>query len=99
MIDGLEQHWTFNNAEIAFVLVGAMAFDKDPMSFVQFLLLIALGVVFTLLWVWVDPALAVVLGIVSIGTVVVVVLRFRPRWIKALWAWCIDVGQNSRFIP
>ena len=76
-----------------------MAFDKDPMSFVQFLLLIALGVVFTLLWVWVDPALAVVLGIVSIGTVVVVVLRFRPRWIKALWAWCIDVGQNSRFIP
>ena len=76
-----------------------MAFDKDPMTFGQFLLLIALGVVFTLLWVWVDPALAVVLGIVSIGTVVVVVLRFRPRWIKALWAWCIDVGQNSRFIP
>ena len=76
-----------------------MAFDKDPMSFVQFLLLIALGVVFALLWVWVDPALAVVLGVVSIGTVVVVVLRFRPRWIKAFWAWCIDVGQNSRFLP
>ena len=76
-----------------------MAYDKDPMTFGQFMLLLALGVVFALLWVWIDPALAVVLGIVSIGTVVVVVLRFRPRWIKAFWAWCIDVGQNSRFIP
>ena len=75
-----------------------MAYDKDPMTFGQFMLLLALGVVFALLWVWIDPALAVVLGIVSIGTVVVVVLRFRPRWIKAFWAWCIDVGQNSRFI-
>ena len=76
-----------------------MVFDKDPMTFGQFLLLIALGVLFALLWVWVDPALAVVLGIGSIGTVVVVVCRFRPRWIKAFWAWCIDVGQNSRFLP
>ena len=76
-----------------------MVFDKDPMTFGHFLLLVALGVVFALLWVWVDPALAVVLGIGSIGTVVVVVRRFRPRWIKAFWAWCIDVGQNSRFLP
>ena len=76
-----------------------MAFDKDPMTFGQFLLLIGLGVVFALLWFWVDPALAVVLGIGSIGTVLVVVLRFRPRWIKAFWAWCIDVGQNTRFLP
>ena len=76
-----------------------MAYDKDPMTFGQFMLLLALGVVFALLWVWIDPTLAVVLGIVSIGTVVVVVLRFRPRWIKAFWAWCIDIGQNSRFIP
>ena len=76
-----------------------MAFDKDPMTFGQFLLLIGLGVVSALLWVWVDPALAVVLGIGSIGTVLVVVLRFRPRWIKAFWAWCIDVGQNTRFLP
>ena len=76
-----------------------MAFDKDPMTVGQFLLLIGLGVVSALLWVWVDPALAVVLGIGSIGTVLVVVLRFRPRWIKAFWAWCIDVGQNTRFLP
>ena len=76
-----------------------MAYDKDPMTFGQFMLVLALGVMFALLWVWIDPALAVVLGIVSIGTVVVVVLRFRPRWIKAFWTWCIDVGQNSRFIP
>ena len=76
-----------------------MAFDKDPMTVGQFLLLIGLGVVSALLWVWVDPALALVLGIGSIGTVLVVVLRFRPRWIKAFWAWCIDVGQNTRFLP
>ena len=76
-----------------------MAYDKDQMTFGQFMLLLALGGVLALLWVWIDPALAVVLGIVSIGTVVVVVLRFRPRWIKAFWAWCIDIGQNSRFIP
>ena len=76
-----------------------MAFDKDPMTFGHFLLLIGLGVVVALLWVWVDPALAVVLGIGSIGTVLVVVLRFRPRWIKAFWAWCIDVGQNTSFLP
>ena len=76
-----------------------MAFDKDPMTVGQFLLLIGLGVVSALLWVWVDPALALVLGIGSIGTVLVVVLRFRPRWIKAFWAWCIDVGQNIRFLP
>jgi len=76
-----------------------MAYDKDPMTFGQFLLVIAVGVVVALLWVWVDPALAVVLGIGSIGTVLVVVLRFRPRWIKAFWAWCIDVGQNTRFLP
>ena len=76
-----------------------MAFDKDPMTVGQFLLLIGLGVVSALLWVWVDPALAVVLGIGSTASVVVVVLRLRPRWIKAFWAWCIDVGQNSRFLP
>ena len=76
-----------------------MAYDKDQMTFGQFMLLLALGGVLALLWVWIDPALAVVLGIVSIGTVVVVVLRFRPRWIKAFWAWCIDVGQNLRPRP
>ena len=76
-----------------------MAYDKDPMTFGQFLLVIAVGVVVALLWVWVDPAMAVVLGIGSIASVVVVVLCLRPRWIKAFWAWCIDVGQNSRFLP
>ena len=76
-----------------------MIYDKDPMTLGQFLLLIALGVAIALIWVWVDPTVAMVLGIGSIGTVLVVVLRFRPRWIKAFWAWCIEVGQNSRFIP
>ena len=55
-----------------------MAYDKDRMTFGQFLLLLGLGVVSALLWVWVDPALAVVLGIVSIGTASGGSLSFDP---------------------
>ena len=73
--------------------------DNDPITLGQFLLLIAIGVVVALICVWVGPAPAVVLGIGFLGAVLVLVLRFRPRWIKAFWAWCIDIGQNSRFLP
>lgn len=59
-----------------------------------FLELIALGVVFTLIWAWIDPALAIVLGVGAIGTWLVVGIRFRPRWIKAFWAWCIGFRQD-----
>ena len=67
------------------------------MSLDAFLLLIALGVVFALIWVWIDPALALILCIGTVGILLVVGMCFRPRWIKAFWAWCIEVGQNSRF--
>ena len=73
--------------------------DKDPMTLVEFLLLISLGVVFALICVWIGPVLAVVLSPGSAGIVLVLVRRFRPRWIKAFWAWCIDVGQNLRPRP
>ena len=73
--------------------------DKDPMTLVQFLLLIALGVVFALICAWIGPVLAFVLSLGTAGIVLVLVRRFRPRWIKAFWTWCIDVGQNFRPRP
>ena len=73
--------------------------NKVPMTLVQFLLLIALGVVFALICAWISPVLAVVLSLGTAGIVLVLVRRFRPRWIKAFWTWCIDVGQNFRPRP
>ena len=73
--------------------------NKDPMTLVQFLLLIALGVVFALFCAWIGPILAVVLSLGTAGIVLVLVWRLRPRWIKAFWTWCIDVGQNFRPRP
>ena len=61
------------------------------MTLGPFLLLIALGVVFALIWVWIDPALVLVLGIGAVGTLLVVGMRFRLRWIKAFWAWCVSM--------
>ena len=73
--------------------------NKDPMTLVQFLLLIALGVVLALIFIWIGPVLAAVLSLGTAGIVLVLVRRFRPRWIKAFWTWCIDVGQNFRPRP
>ena len=73
--------------------------NKDPINLVQFLLLIALGVVFALICVWIGPVLAVVLSIGTAGIVLVLVRRLRPLWIKAFWTWCIDVGQNLLLRP
>ena len=73
--------------------------NKDPMTLVQFLLLIALGVVFALICAWIGLVLAVVLSLGTAGIVLVLVRRFRPRWVKAFWTWCIDVGQNFRPRP
>ena len=57
--------------------------DKDPMTLGPFLLLIALGVVFALIWVWIDPALALDLGSGAVGILLVVGMCLRPHWIKA----------------
>ena len=73
--------------------------DKDPMTLVQFLLLIALGVVLALICIWIGPVLGAVLSLGTAGIVLVLVRRFRPHWIKAFWAWCIEVGQNLRPRP
>ena len=71
---------------------------KDPINLKQFLVLIALGVVLALIWVLIDPALAIVFGIGAVGTWLVVGMRFKPRWIKAFWAWCIRFGQDPNSI-
>ena len=84
---------------------------KGSINLKQFLVWMALGVVLALVWVLIDPALAIVLGIFAIGSwlvakserigiveamgVPLVGLRFNPRWIKALWAWCIRFCQDS----
>ena len=73
--------------------------NKDPMTLVQFLLLIALGVVFALICAWIGPVLAVVLNLGTAGIVLVLVRRFRPSWIKAFSTWCIGIGQNLRPRP
>ena len=52
--------------------------NKDPMNLVQFLLLIALGVMFALICVWIGPVLAVVLSIGTADIVLVMIRRFRP---------------------
>ena len=68
------------------------------MTLRQFLVLIALGVVLALIWVLIHPVLAIVLGIGAVGTWLVVGMRFKPRWIKALWAWCIEFGQDPHSV-
>ena len=40
---------------------------KYPINLKQFLVLIALGVVLALIWVLIDPALAIFLGIGAVG--------------------------------
>ena len=68
-------------------------------TLVQFLLLIALGVVFALICASIGQVLAVVFSLGTASILLELVRRFRPRWIKAFWTWCIDVGQNIRPRP
>jgi len=49
-----------------------------------------------LFWIWVDPAFAVVLGIISMGVVNVANLHPKPRWVQKFWTYCIERGQHYR---
>ena len=69
------------------------------MNIVQVIRIAVVTVLVALLWILGDPALAVVAGIVSVGVFSAVSLRSKPRWIKAFWSYCKDVGQNERWIP
>ena len=71
---------------------------EDPINLRQFLVLIALGVVLALIWVLIHPALAIVFCIGAVGTWLVVGMRFKPRWIEAFWAWCIEFGRDPHSV-
>ena len=69
------------------------------MKLIQILRIAVVSVLVVLLWAWVDPALAVVAGIISVAVFCVASLRSKPRWVKAFWSFCKDVGQNERWLP
>ena len=69
------------------------------MNIVQVIRIAVVTVLVALLLILGDPALAVVAGIFSVGVFSVASLRSKPRWIKAFWSYCKDVGQNERWIP
>ena len=59
------------------------------------LLITLLSALLVVLWIWVDPALAVVTGILSFGTLGMVSLRSKPQWIKAVWIWFKDAALDK----
>ena len=59
------------------------------------LLITVLSALLVVLWNWVDPALAVVTGILSFGTLGMVSFRSKPQWIKAVWTWFKDAALDQ----
>ena len=59
------------------------------------LLITLLSALLVVLWIWVDPALAVVTGILSFGTLGMVSLRSKPQWIKAVWTRFKDAALDK----
>ena len=66
------------------------------MTLIQMLRIAVVSLLVIALWAWVDPAWAVVAGMISIGVFCIASLRSKPRWVKAFWSFCKDVGQNER---
>ena len=50
-------------------------------------------------WVWIDPAFAVVLGVLSIGVLSVANRHPKPHWARKFWAYCIDRGRTTGSFP
>ncbi len=69
------------------------------MTFGQVRRIVVVSGLIVLFWVWIDPAFAVVLGIISIAVLSVANLRPKPRWVQKFWAYCIDLGQHDRELP
>ena len=68
------------------------------MTLGQVLRIVVVSGLIVLFWVWVDPAFAVVLGIISIGVLSVANLH-KPRWVQKFWIYCIERGQHDRELP
>ena len=69
------------------------------MTFRQVRRIVVISGLIVLFWVWIDPAFAVVLGIISMVVLSVVNRHPKPRWIQKFWAYCIDLGQHDRELP
>ena len=69
------------------------------MTFRQVRRIVVISGLIVLFWVWIDPAFAVVLGIISMVVLSVANRHPKPRWIQKFWAYCIDLGQHDRELP
>ena len=69
------------------------------MTFGQVRRIVVISGLIVLFWVWIDPAFAVVLGIISMAVLSVANRHPKPRWIQKFWAYCIDLGQHDRELP
>ena len=52
------------------------------MTFGQIHRIVVISVLIVLFWVWIDPAFAVVLGIISMTVLSVANLHPKPRWVR-----------------
>jgi len=68
---------------------------SDLMKFRLVLPSAVMSTLLVLLWILVDPALAVVIGIMSLGALFFTNSRSKPRWIKAVWSWCKDASPHK----
>ena len=64
----------------------------SSMKFRQGLYIAVIGVLLVILWILVDSALAVVIGIMLLGALFFTNSRSKPRWINAVWSWCKDAS-------
>ena len=69
------------------------------MTLGQVLRIVVVSGLIVLFWVWIDPAFAVVLGIISMGVLSVANRHPKPHWIQKFWAYCIERGQHDRELP
>ena len=69
------------------------------MTFGQILRIAVVSGLIVVFWVWIDPAFAVVVGVLSIEVLSVANLHPKPRWARKFWAYCIDRGQHDRELP
>ena len=69
------------------------------MTLGQVLRIVVVSGLIVVFWVWIDPAFAVVLGVLSIGVLSVANLHPKPRWARKFWSYCIDRGQHDRELP
>ena len=69
--------------------------QESLMKLKQVLQMAVTSPLLVLLWILVDPALAVVVGIMWLGGLSIAGLRSKPRWIKAFWSRCKDAALDK----